>query len=168
MVKFGKNRSLDPEFSLLKCILKGRKKLTQARGACMPRGLNNHNWSKKILTKGRIAILSGLAAANGFVRPRPSSHNGPHESVCKLHMERFSHFCMVHERAQLGTERAQLRQKDKETDRHTHTHTHTPIDHEKSVTEQTHKIKKTSTFVFGDGPISTHAEPTSTRRASLA
>jgi len=53
----------------------------------------NSTSHQRISTKGRIAILSPLAAANGFIRPWPQHGSlGQHESVPKRHLDRFTRF----------------------------------------------------------------------------
>ena len=59
---------------------------------------------QNILTKDLIAVLSPLAAENGFIRPWPHLIHGslePHVSWLQQHLDQFSRFRRSHERDQL-------------------------------------------------------------------
>jgi len=73
------------------------------------------------LAKGRIAVLSPLTAANGFIRSWPHLIHGSldsHESASKWHLNWFTCFCTAH-RCDQQTERQTMWQTDRQTDRHT-------------------------------------------------
>jgi len=60
----------------------------------------NSTSSQRILTKGRIAVLSPLATENGFVRHWPASNTcffwHKRASPPKRHLDRFSRFSVHH------------------------------------------------------------------------
>jgi len=55
---------------------------------------------KLFLAKGRITVLSPLAATNWFIRHQIHGCLDSNESATKQHLDRFSHFCTAHPHAQ--------------------------------------------------------------------